>query len=66
MNVMDIVRGTREYFVHVGNELRKSSWPTRGELIESTVVVVLSVVIFAAFVGVCDVVLVKLTRFLVR
>ena len=66
MRVIDVIHGTRDYLVHVGNELRKSSWPTRGELFESTVVVILSVILFAVFVGVCDLVLVKLTRLLVR
>ena len=45
------------FLADVQNELRKSTWPTRGELIESTVVVILSVVLFALFIGFCDVVL---------
>jgi preprotein translocase subunit SecE len=64
--VLDFIRSIREYFVHVGNELRKSSWPTRGELLESTIVVILSVVVFAVFVGLCDTVLARLIRLLVR
>ena len=50
----------------VQNELRKSTWPTRGELIESTVVVILSVVLFAVFVGLCDTVLRQIVGFLAR
>ena len=38
----------------VRSELKKSTWPSRPELIESTIVVVLSVVILGAFVGFSD------------
>jgi preprotein translocase subunit SecE len=46
----------------VGLELKKSAWPTRSELIGSTVVIVLSVLVLGAFVGASDYVLVKLVR----
>lgn len=45
------------FLADVKDELRKSTWPTRGELIESTMVVIVSVVLFAVFIGVCDMVL---------
>lgn len=46
----------------VGLELKKSAWPTRPELLGSTVVIVLSVLALGAFVGASDYVLVKLVR----
>jgi len=55
--VTDILRSVKIYSGEVRNELKKSTWPTRNELVESTVVVILSVILFAAFVAVCDQVL---------
>jgi preprotein translocase subunit SecE len=43
----------------VGLELKKSAWPTRSELQESTLVVIVSVVILGAFVGLSDLVLMR-------
>ena len=64
--VADILRGTRNFIGEVRNELRKSSWPTRNELLESTVVVILSVILFSIFIGISDTVLVNIVRFLMR
>lgn len=55
--ILDSYRSVQFFLADVRNELRKSTWPTRGELIESTVVVILSVILFAVFVGLCDAVL---------
>ena len=55
--ILDSFRSVQFFLADVRNELRKSTWPTRGELIESTVVVILSVILFAVFVGLCDAVL---------
>lgn len=52
------------FFNEVGVELKKSAWPTRSELMESTMVVILSVVALGLFVGVSDFVLMKLLRFI--
>jgi preprotein translocase SecE subunit len=46
-------------------EMKKSNWPARSELIESTMVVIVSVLLMAAFVGVSDKVLLMLLRLLV-
>ncbi|MCA1808157.1 MAG: preprotein translocase subunit SecE [Lentisphaerae bacterium] len=54
-----IVLDTRNFFGDVMAELRKSSWPTRPELLDSTVVVILSVVALAIFVGFSDLILMK-------
>lgn len=54
----------REWFMRVagfvnevGLELKKSAWPTRQELIESTFVVIVSVVLLGVFIGFSDVIL---------
>jgi len=44
----------------VGIELKKSTWPTRTELQESTVVVIMSVILLGAFVGLSDLVLMRI------
>ncbi len=64
--VMDSMRAVRLFLDNVRNELHKSTWPTRSELVESTVVVIISVVLFAVFVSVCDTVLGKIIGLLAR
>jgi preprotein translocase subunit SecE len=56
----------RTFFDEVRQELKKCSWPTWGELKESTVVVVVSVVILSAFVGVSDFVLNSVLKLVLR
>jgi preprotein translocase subunit SecE len=60
------MRTVRLFLGDVRNELRKSTWPTRSELLESTVVVIISVVLFAIFVSVCDTLLGKIIGLLAR
>lgn len=43
----------------VSLELKKSAWPTRSELQESTLVVIVSVVMLGAFVGLSDLILMR-------
>ena len=43
----------------VGIELKKSTWPTRTELQESTVVVIMSVIVLGTFVGLSDLILMR-------
>ena len=45
------------FFNDVKLEMGKVSWPTKDELIGSTVVVLVSLTILSAFIGVCDLVL---------
>jgi preprotein translocase subunit SecE len=44
----------RAFLQEVYVELRKSTWPTWIELRDSTVVVIIAVIVLAAFVGVAD------------
>jgi len=47
-------------------ELKKVSWSTRSELINSTIVVLVSVAILAVFIGVCDLVWSNLINLVLR
>ncbi len=47
-------------------ELLKCSWPSRKELFGQSVVVIISVIILGAFVGVCDLVNVGLLKFVIH
>jgi len=44
----------REFVKDVRVESAKVSWPTRGELRDSTVVIIVTVILVAVFVGVVD------------
>ena len=44
----------REYLKDVRSELGKVSWPTREELRDSTIVVIVTVLLVAAFIGLVD------------
>jgi len=64
--IQQAISGTKGFVDEVRMELKKCSWPSRSELVESTVVVFVSVFIVAVFVGFCDLVLQNLLRLVVR
>lgn len=45
-----------KFFREVRAELKKVNWPDRKELVSSTIIVVISVIVIAAFIGVVDLV----------
>jgi preprotein translocase subunit SecE len=47
-------------------ELKKVSWSTREELVGSTVVVIVSVIIMAVFIGIWDLLFSKIVSVLIR
>ena len=51
LGVMDQIR---EFWKQVVSEFWKVSWPSRPELRDSTIVVIVTVIIVAAFIGVVD------------
>ena len=51
---MAAMEQVREYLKDVRGELKKVSWPTREELRDSTVVVIVTVLLVAAFIGIVD------------
>jgi preprotein translocase subunit SecE len=51
---MSAMEQVREYLKDVRAELTKVSWPTREELRDSTVVVIVTVLLVATFIGLVD------------
>jgi len=56
----------RTFIGEVKVELLKCSWPTRKELFGQSVVVIISVIILGAFVGVFDLVNMGFLKFVIR
>ena len=56
----------RDFLNEVMVELKKSSWPTRRSLIDSTIVVIVTVLILGLFVAFADLVFVKLVALLTK
>jgi preprotein translocase subunit SecE len=56
---MQAVARMREFVLEVLAEFRKVTWPSRQELINSTVVVIVVTVVLAAFLGAIDIVLAR-------
>ncbi len=54
--LMEAYGHLKNFMGEVHAELRKCSWPTRDELMESTVVVIISVVLLGVYVGLSDLV----------
>ncbi len=52
----------RQFLSEVVVELKKSAWPTRKELVDSTLVVIVTVVILGVFIALADVVFVAIVR----
>jgi preprotein translocase subunit SecE len=57
---------TREFAKEVQVEFSKISWPSRNELRDSTLVVILTVLLVAAFIGLVDMALNTLVSLLYR
>ena len=63
---MAAMEQVREYMKDVRAELTKVSWPTREELRDSTVVVIVTVLLVAAFIGIVDQILNRAVALLFR
>jgi len=63
---MKIVDSVKKFLSEVKTEFKKVSWSDRNELIGSTGVVIVSVVILAVFIGVCDFVCAKFINVIIR
>ena len=63
--IAESIGGIRGFFGEVSAELKKCAWPTRPELFDSTVVVIISVGWLGGFVAACDVVLRQLIRWVI-
>ncbi|MEI6083294.1 MAG: preprotein translocase subunit SecE [Verrucomicrobiota bacterium] len=56
----NLVVKTKSFFNEVIVELKKSSWPTRKELIDSTMIVIVTMIVLGVFVAFADLVFVKI------
>ena len=54
----------REFLTEVWVELKKSAWPTRSELVDSTAVVLVTVVLLGVFVATADLIFVQIIKWL--
>ncbi|MDD4956118.1 MAG: preprotein translocase subunit SecE [Candidatus Omnitrophica bacterium] len=57
--------GITRFLSDVKTEMKKVAWPSRDELISSTVVVLVSVLLLAIFIGICDVILSRVIHLLI-
>jgi preprotein translocase subunit SecE len=55
---------TRDFFTEVVAELKKSAWPTRKELVDSSLVVIVTVLILGMFVSASDLVFMRIIAML--
>ncbi|UCD55023.1 MAG: preprotein translocase subunit SecE [Candidatus Omnitrophota bacterium] len=55
-----------KFISEVKSELKKVSWSSRRELTNSTIVVIVSVVILAIFIGFCDLIWSSVINFILR
>ncbi len=58
--------GVQTFVGEVQTELKKCTWPTRPELLESTVVVIVAILILGAAVSFSDLVLNMILRLVIR
>jgi preprotein translocase subunit SecE len=61
-----MIEKVTKYFNDTIQELHKVAWPSKDELIGSTIVVVVMSLLVSIFIGVVDQVLNKLVNFLVK
>ena len=55
---------TKEFFRDTQSEMKKVTWPTRNEVVGTTVVVIAATLVFALFLWGCDLVFYKAIDFL--
>jgi len=63
---MEFLKRTQEFIREVVAEFRKVTWPSRQELINSTVVVITVTVVVALFLGGVDIVLARIVERILR
>lgn len=56
----------QEFVIEVWAELKKSSWPTRRELVDSTIVVIVTILVLGIFVALADLVFLRIVALLTR
>ncbi len=66
MAISNKLTGFKSFFDEVKVELKKCAWPTKPELMESTVVVIVASFLLGAFVGLSDFGLAMFLRTIIR
>ena len=64
--IVELIHTLKTFLGEVKAELKKCTWPTRKELVGSTMVVVVSVIILGVFVGLSDTALMGILRTVLR
>lgn len=54
------------FFKEVKIEMGKVSWPTKDELISSTILVITSMVLFGIIIWICDFIFMRAINFIIR
>lgn len=55
--IVDFFSGIRTFWREMLAELKKCAWPTHQELLDSTIVVIVSVALLGGFIALCDILL---------
>jgi preprotein translocase subunit SecE len=63
---MKILKRITKFVAEVKTEMQKVSWSDKNELVGSTIVVIVSTLLLAAFIGVVDIVLSRFVSILLR
>lgn len=64
--IKETVDRARHFCDEVGTEIKKTSWPTRQEVMASTIAVIMAVVLLSLYIGVSDKILISLLRLIIR
>lgn len=54
-----------EFLIETERELRKVSWPEGGEFLNASIVVLITIILIAAFLGLADLVFVRLVNLII-
>ena len=63
---MKWITSAKTFFSEVVAELKKCAWPTRSELYDSTLVVIVSVILLSVYVGASDGIITWLLGLVIR
>jgi preprotein translocase subunit SecE len=57
---------TRDFYRDTSSEMKKVTWPTRPEIVNTTIVVIVATLVFAVYLWGCDVLFFKAIDFLFK
>jgi preprotein translocase subunit SecE len=56
-------RNVGKFLRDVRNELSRVAWPSRNQIVASTIIVIVTVAFFAIFVGILDLIFVQIIKY---